>query len=170
LLWLAEASGGAHVSTDILHFAPNSTSDNLTDPDTLVGVVEHPRSEGFPGLYPAANLPSSLLLSINSDSPTHIALHTAFGSRTVVLLVSFKGEITVLDPGDTYSWAVLATDGKSQIICSRSTPAVPYEIVVADIRDVQNVSWNVVDQPAIDEDGKLRFPSSSLYFFAHQSA
>ncbi|RXW22263.1 hypothetical protein EST38_g3573 [Candolleomyces aberdarensis] len=152
LLWLSEASGGAHAKTSMLYFAPNSDSDNLTDSSALIDVVEQPRSDGFPGLYPAANLPSSLLLSINSDSPTHIALHTHYGSRTVVILVSFKGEITVLDPGDTYSWAVLATDGKSRIVCSRSTPAVPYEVVVADIRDVKNVSWKVVDQPTIDED------------------
>ncbi|KAJ2929491.1 hypothetical protein H1R20_g7597, partial [Candolleomyces eurysporus] len=154
LLWLAEASGGAHAKTSMLYFAPNSDSDNLTDSSTstLIDVAEQPRSDGFPGLYPAANLPSSLLLSINSDSPTHIALHTHYGSRTVVILVSFKGEITVLDPGDTYSWAVLATDGKSRIVCSRSTPAVPYEVVVADIRDLKNVSWKVVDQPTIGED------------------
>ena len=49
---------------------------------------------------------------------------------------------------------MLATDGARRLVCSRSTPGIPYEIVVGDVSEPGNVAWQVIDEPVLDEDGE----------------
>lgn len=52
-----------------------------------------------------------------------------------------------------FSWTLLTTDGKSRIICSRSSPAVPYEVLLGVVSDNNNIQWSVVDEPDLATDG-----------------
>lgn len=146
LVWLSESVAGSHASAatvDTLNLRTNETR-------TVLDVVEKPLEDGFPGLYAPALFPSSLVVS--SDSKTHVAVQSTYGSRTLVVLVSLDGGYKVLELDQEFSWNVLATDGKSRIVCSRSTPATPYEIVLVDLADGNSVK--VIDSPALADDGK----------------
>jgi acylaminoacyl-peptidase len=144
LLWLAGRSGGAHVASSTLH-ALDITSDAAADapsgsttPTTLVDIVDVPDSnlKGFPGLYPTYNLPSQFEIKASESSSSSILVASQWGSRTTVIAISAdNGSVKELTPdsdNSLYSWSVLATDGRGRVICSRSAPSVPYEIVLGD--------------------------------------
>jgi acylaminoacyl-peptidase len=53
-----------------------------------------------------------------------------------------------------FSWTVLATDGKNRIICTRSSIAVPYEILLGVVSD-NGIQWSILDKPDLAADGTL---------------
>ncbi|KAF8188652.1 Alpha/Beta hydrolase protein [Pholiota molesta] len=163
LLWLAGRSGGAHVATATLH-ALDITSDAAADaspvstvPKTLVDIVDVPDSNlnGFPGLYPTYNLPSQFEIKASESSSSSILVASQWGSRTTVVAISADGgsvkELTPDSDNSLYSWSVLATDGRGRVICSRSAPSVPYEIVLGDFDRSGSVSWTVIDRPVLSK-------------------
>lgn len=147
LVWLSEAVGGIHAkaaTVDTLNLRTN-------EPKVVLDVVEKPLEDGFPGLYAPANLPACPVVYL--DSKAHVAVQSTYGSRTLVILVSLDGGYRVLDLNSEFSWNVLATDGKSRLVCTRSTPAVPYEVVLVDLSNGSSVE--VIDTPTLAEDGTL---------------
>ncbi|KAF4611949.1 hypothetical protein D9613_003766 [Agrocybe pediades] len=165
LVWLSAPSGGAHIATQEL-YSLDITSDASTslggvEPQVHVAVVDTPGSDGFPGLYPTYNIPKDFLLA-SSTGPS-ILLRSQWGSRTVILDISLQGRIndvknlTPQTAEDIFSWNVLATDSKSRFVCVRSSPSVPYEILLGEVDSAGSVSWRVIDRPTLPE-----FVSSAL--------
>ncbi|KAJ7060196.1 Alpha/Beta hydrolase protein [Mycena amicta] len=148
LFWLSHASGGPHAGTFSLHSADIGSGSSAR---TVVDTVWEPRtSDGFPGLYPeTGNLPASPFLILNDK--LHLAISSTWRSRSTVLLVSTDdGAVSDLTPdaeGRLYSWSVLATDSGSQLLCSRSAPSIPHEIVLGRIDEAGNVTWKVLSSP-----------------------
>ncbi|KDR78215.1 hypothetical protein GALMADRAFT_245272 [Galerina marginata CBS 339.88] len=161
LIWLACATGGAHLATSSLHsldisLDASTALDIQSGHNPLVGIVDKPATDGFPGLYP----PYSLLVSpsvfpASSWSGASIILHSQWGSRITVLQISLAdGTIKNLTPSsdnDLSSWSVLATDGRSLVVCSRSSPSVPYEIMLGKIDKSGPVIWRSLDKPDLPE-------------------
>ncbi|KAF9529900.1 Alpha/Beta hydrolase protein [Crepidotus variabilis] len=184
LVWLACATGGAHGATNSLHSLDITSSKQeaklgealLAASDTpLLGFakanIQDKSNSRFPGLYPAQNLsatPSVNLETGNGKSAPFIITHSCWGSRTTVLAVSLNdGSVRDLTPLSSseppYSWVVLSTNSRDEIIVARSTPAIPYEILLgkvgvsqgneenAGVNDVV-VKWYTLDQPDLPED------------------
>jgi acylaminoacyl-peptidase len=166
LFWLSCPSGGAHVSTSLLYslditgnLPSASTVVNIGAP--LVDAVFGPLEDEFPGLYPDYNLPAVPFVHPHTEtfSGPCIVTHSLWGSRSTVLLVSTaKGEVKDLTPedGDLSSWTVLTTDGDSRILCARSTPVSPPQLMLGEFDDT-GVSWRVIDKPSLSSDGKFSF-------------
>ncbi|KAF8900475.1 Alpha/Beta hydrolase protein [Gymnopilus junonius] len=160
LVWLADKTGGPHLGTSSL-FSLDISSDFSTSLDVppnhepLVGVVDTPQPDGFPGLYPSYGLPTSPSILLPTSSS--IVVHSFWGSRSTVLQISgADGKVKNLTPisnddSDLYSWSVLATDGYRRIICSRSSPSVPYEIMLGQFNEDESLSWRSLDKPALPE-------------------
>jgi acylaminoacyl-peptidase len=146
LVWLSEAVGGGHVSTSTVDALNLHTNEG----NVVLDVVEKPLDDGFPGLYAPANLPVSPVVSL--DSKAYVAVQSTYGSRTLVVLVSLDGGYRVLHLDDEFSWNVLATDGNSRLVCSRSTSAIPYEIVLVELKESEP-SVKVIDTPTLSDDG-----------------
>ncbi|KAJ6541002.1 Alpha/Beta hydrolase protein [Mycena vulgaris] len=148
LFWLSCASGGPHAGTFSLHVcdpaAPQLTSRVLVDT-----VWEPSTPDGFPGLYIDANIPLAPFLSLGDQ--TFLVFSSTWGSRTTVLLVAASdGTVKDLTPdsdGKLYSWSVLATDGRGRVVCARSAPTIPHEIVLGRIDALGNVSWSSHPDP-----------------------
>ncbi|KAF8154267.1 Alpha/Beta hydrolase protein [Crassisporium funariophilum] len=163
LIWLASATGGAHLATSTLHRLNITSDPDALDPKStdspLVGFSKDLSScspDVFPGLYPAYNLPPLSPVVTSPSSGPSILLHSQWGSRTTVLIVSMSdGSVKDLTP-DTdatlYSWSVLATDGRSHVVCQRSTASVPYEILIGRFDSSGSVVWNLLDKPDLRED------------------
>ncbi|PPQ82281.1 hypothetical protein CVT25_008431 [Psilocybe cyanescens] len=158
LIWLSSLSGGAHLASSTL-YSLDVTSDSskpleIPSPhEPLVGIVDTPgpQTNGFPGLYPSYNiLPDSSALSPTGLS---VLVSSHWGSRTTVLQISLKdGLVRDLIPISTlYSWSVLATDGHSRVICSCSSPSLPYEIVLGEFDETGAISWRVLDKPELPD-------------------
>jgi acylaminoacyl-peptidase len=131
-----------------------------------VDAVFGPLEDEFPGLYPDYNLP--LIPFVHPHTETFsgpcIVTHSLWGSRSTVLLVSTdKGEVKDLTPedGDLSSWTVLTTDGESRILCARSTPVSPPEVMLGEFDDT-GVSWRVIDKPNLSPDSKFSFSLSRI--------
>ncbi|KAJ7891008.1 Alpha/Beta hydrolase protein [Mycena olivaceomarginata] len=163
LFWLSCASGGPHAGTFSLHVsdlaAPEIKSQVLGD------TVWEPReSDGFPGFYLDANLPVSPFIELGGE--VFLVFSSTWGSRTTVLLVSTAdGTIRNLTPdsdGRLYSWSLLATDGSSRFVCSRSAPTIPHEVVLGEIAPLGEVSWSVIHAPYISS--SLRTALSGLTY------
>jgi acylaminoacyl-peptidase len=165
LAWLACPTGGAHVRASELYcldisgesshsYLPVKTTDK-----PLVPIIPS-ASDGFPGLYPSYNLPSSPTIVAKSElelAPS-IVFHSLWGSRNTVLLVSTQdGRVIDLTPANEglYSWTVLATDGRSRVVCQRSSTSVPYEILFGCFNDTGFVSWHLIDKPDLPKHSKL---------------
>lgn len=181
LFWLACPTGGAHVSTSLLYSLditgnlplPSSVI-NLGPP--LVDAVFGPLEDEFPGLYPDYNLPAIPFVHPHTEtfSGPCIVTHSLWGSRSTVLLVSTaKGEVKDLTPedGDLSSWTVFTTDGESRILCARSTPVSPPQLMLGEFDDT-GVSWRVIDKPNLSPDGKfsIHLPTNMMKTFTVQSA
>ncbi|KAF9474522.1 alpha/beta-hydrolase [Pholiota conissans] len=164
LLWLASRSGGAHVASSTLHSLDitydDAESEQLSDSAssrTLVDIVEMPdlHLTMFPGLYPAFNLPTSFSIIPSDSASPSVLVASQWGSRTTVLAISTDtGAVNNLTPdsdNNLFSWTVLVTDNRSRVICSRSAPSVPYEIVIGNFDSSGDVSWNVIDRPALSK-------------------
>ena len=187
LLWLACASGGAHVSTSTLHTLDISSLAELDDQSLiasdrpLVNLIKEPLKDlsSFPGLFPSYNLPLSPFVFTGDNQPS-ILLHSQWGSRTTVLRISLKGgvvhDLTPDAGGKLYSWVVLATDGNKRFICSRSAPNLPYEVLLGRFEENGDANWLLLDKPILRKEGILfnisafLIRSFGLYFFSPRSS
>ncbi|KAF8949992.1 Alpha/Beta hydrolase protein, partial [Flammula alnicola] len=168
LVWLSSRTGGAHLASSTLHALDISSDSSSARLDIssasvpTVGYVETPSNPNdFPGLYPAYNLPSLPSATAPSEisSALGVLLHSQWGSRTTVLQICmYNGSWvvnhltpTVDDHDNLYSWSVLATDGHARVICSRSSPSVPYEIMLGEFSTTGSFSWRSLDNPALSE-------------------
>ena len=162
LFWLACPTGGAHVSTSLLYsldITGNLPSAVVNIGAPLVDAVFGPLEDEFPGLYPDCNLPTAPFVHPNTEtfSGPCIVTHSLWGSRSTVLLIdTAKGEVKDLTPedGDLSSWTVLSTDGESRILCARSTPVSPPQVMLGEFDDT-GVSWRVIGKPSLSSDGKF---------------
>jgi acylaminoacyl-peptidase len=182
LAWLACPTGGAHLKASALYCLDISTdSYNInsylkTTETPLVPITNDISSapDKFPGLFPSYNLPSSpeiVMMQGDLVLGPSIVLHSYWGSRTTVLLISTKdGSVVDLTPASKeeglYSWTVLATDGESRVVCQRSSSSVPYEIYLGYFNHTGFVSWHLIDKPDLPEHSKLFSISfvSSIFF------
>jgi acylaminoacyl-peptidase len=134
------------------------------DEEPFVPIVDNPELDGFPGLYSAYNLPKSA--SIQGPGLSYILLHSHWGSRTTVVRVPLeddgygenRGHVKDLTPADEdlYSWSVLTTNGSDSVICSRSSPSVPYEIMLGKFDPNGEVTWTLLEKPQL--------PGSGMFF------
>jgi hypothetical protein len=147
VFWISNEVGGAHASCVSLH----SLNMQSMEKKTILDTVWEPDQNGFPGLYVGYSLPSQPFLSLSSGS--FIATHSVWGSRSTVLLIATDdGRVINLTPDEDkllYSWSVLGTDSHRQIICARSSPSIPTEVVLGRIDDAGGVSWLVLSQPTL---------------------
>jgi hypothetical protein len=148
VFWLSNAAGGAHASCVSLY----SLNFLSMEKKIVVDSIWEPDADGFPGLYTDYSLPSQPFLKLGSVF--YIATHSVWGSRNTVLLIATNdGRVMDLTPdkdGILYSWMVLGTDGHKQIICGRSSPSIPYEVVLGRIEDTGGVSWQIISQPTLN--------------------
>ncbi|KAL0956583.1 hypothetical protein HGRIS_002721 [Hohenbuehelia grisea] len=161
LFWVSNATGGAHASCASLHKKDlGSNGDSV-----LVNTVWEPKeADAFPGLY-IDGLSKRPFLKLRDTR--YIVCHSTWGSRTTVLLINaLNGSVEDVTPdndGKMFSWAVLGTDGTSKVLCARSAPTIPHEVVVGEISaDGSTVSseWHIVDKPALSS--KIEQSLSSL--------
>ncbi|KAJ8519578.1 hypothetical protein ONZ45_g3475 [Pleurotus djamor] len=152
VFWLSSALYGAHAAGSSLHCL--DATDN--EARVVVDTVWEPKSPSdFPGLY-LDNLPQRPFLRLGGT--LYMTCHSVWGSRTTVLLINTEnGQVTDLTPedGKLYSWTVLGTDGEDRILCSRSTPTSPSDIILLqlDANDLQvKPAVRVVDAPILDDD------------------
>ncbi|KAF9033208.1 Alpha/Beta hydrolase protein [Panaeolus papilionaceus] len=156
LLWLSAATGGPHLSTDSLYSADIASDSGMTPSSTkpLVEVVDMPQKDGFQGLYLPYNLPSSPVLKSQSSDPV-VVTYSQWGSRSTVLgISSVTGKMSDLTPdedGRHFSWSVLATDGESRILATRSSPGVPYELMLGMLSEDGGVRWRVIEMPFLPQ-------------------
>ena len=178
LAWLACPTGGAHVRASALYCLDISVDSDVdrnppylkTTDKPLVPITNDIPSapDVFPGLFPSYNFPSSPIIVTQSESEPvpSLVLHSQWGSRTTILLISTKnGKVIDLTPANEeglYSWTVLATDGQSRVVCQRSSTSVPYEIMLGYFNDTGIVSWHLIDKPDLPKHGKSYF---SLYLY-----
>lgn len=158
LIWIANPVGGPHASCATIHSLDLETNDQRV----LVDTVLDPKPDNFPGLF-TVTLPTHPFLRLGTPNGQASFLVTTsnWRSRTVVLLVSLKdGSVHNLTPDDdhhNYSWNVLTTDDHSQIVCTRSNPSVPPELVVGKVTD-SVVDWQVVAKPEMSS-SRMSFSS-----------
>ncbi|KAH7927981.1 alpha beta-hydrolase [Leucogyrophana mollusca] len=155
LLWLSSATGGPHASSVSLH--SRNLSPELSEAKLLIDTVWDPAADAFPGLYTEYNLPSRSFLHLSGSA--YVVAQSLWKSRTTVLLIDVTtGSVRDVTPAiseDTlYSWNVLCTDGGRQVVCSRSTPTTPSEIVLGRFDERGNVKWKVLDKPTLSPDAE----------------
>ena len=168
LAWLACPTGGAHMRASALYCLdiskdPFNSCLKTTDKPLVPVTIDIPSApDAFPGLYPSYNLPSSptIVTELKLEPVTSIVLHSQWGSRTTVLLISTQdGRVIDLTPANKeeglYSWTVLATDGRSRVVCLRSSTSVPYEIMLGYFDNAGVVSWHLIDKPDLPKHSKL---------------
>ncbi|KAJ3573227.1 hypothetical protein NP233_g2564 [Leucocoprinus birnbaumii] len=154
LYWFAANSGGPHMSTSSLHSLDITSLDSVSPEETKT-VIPIPEAPGpdFPGLYPPFNLPNYPFLKLD-DGTTEIILQSGWGSRNTILSISpSTGAVKQLTPPGPalFSWALLASDGKNRIICSRSSPSTPYQVLLGVLSE-KGLQWRVLDQPDLAPD------------------
>lgn len=150
LIWISNAIGGAHSSCATLHCMDIRSGEQRV----LVDTIWTPRdSDGFPGLYEPV-LPSKTFVSLGKGP--YVVASSYWRSRTTLLLISVDGgdvkELTPLD-ADLYSWTILSTDSKNRIVCVRSSPSVPHEVVLGEIDDDLCVSWQLLVKTTLTLEG-----------------
>ena len=177
LAWLACPTGGAHIGASALYcldISEDSTTplvlENADKPILPITKGDIPSSPlDFPGFYPFYNLASSPTIvtasELTSEPVPSIVVHSQWGSRTTVLLISTKdGKVVDLTPVSKEgldSWTVLATDDRSRVICQRSSTSVPYEILLGQFDDAGHFSWHSIDKPDLPEHS-TSFPISMM--------
>lgn len=146
VFWLSNQVGGAHASCVSLH----SLNWRSTQQKTIVDTVWQPGQDAFPGLYLESSLPSRPFLKLGSD--LFIITHSIWGSRSTVLLIATAdGRVRDLTPdtdGMVYSWTVLGAD-ENRVICVRSSPSVPHEVLLGRFDNTGGVSWQILSQPTL---------------------
>ena len=176
LYWISNALGGPHAGCSNLHSFDLTTGHSKLLLDTIFEVKSQ-HMGGFAGLYTDYGLPARPFLSLGNQE--FIVTHTVQGSRmTVVLVDAYEPQKVVhLTPVNTleesvWSWTVLGTDGKTQVVCIRSSPTSPNELLLGQLTIEDGnpvVSWNIIDKPTIPEDGKrLCFSFASFLYILVQ--
>lgn len=158
VFWLSNEVGGAHASCTSVHaldFSPKSGGESKL----IVDTVWEPLEGGFPGLYTDFSLPSQPFVKLGSAS--YIAVHSVWGSRSTVLLISIQDgqvkDLTPDDDGNLHSWTVLGTDGQDQIVCTRSSPSIPHEVVLGRLDSAGIASWQVLSKPSLTPESMAGF-------------
>ena len=170
LVWFGAEVGGAHIACTRMyqHEITFDDSKDLGIPDEapFVGIIDTPGSDGFPGLYPAYTLPKSASIRIPGSSQAYILLDSQWGSRTTVLRISLDGSVKNLTPAgdDLCSWSVLTTNGSDSVICSRSSPSMPYEVMLGKFNTNGEVTWTVLEKPQLLGSGMPFFVSLELSY------
>ncbi|KAF5347238.1 hypothetical protein D9756_009923 [Leucocoprinus leucothites] len=157
LYWFSSDAGGPHMSTTSLHSLDTTSLDAISPEITsrtriVIPIPEAPGPD-FPGLCPPFNLPNQPFLQPNGG-PTEIIVQSQWGSRTTILSLSpSTGAVKNLTPPGPalFSWTLLACDGKNRIVCSRSSPGIPYQILLGIFSD-KGLQWLVLDQPDLAPD------------------
>ena len=149
LFWLSNPVGGAHASTGSLH---SRDLGGTVGERLLVDAVHDPSTQEFPGLY-TDNLADRPFLRLGDK--TFMLVQSLWHSRPTLISIDVESgaviDLTpVLEGQALHSWNLLGTDGAHSVICSRSTPTSPPEIIlltVAQGNQLGNVC--VLDGPSI---------------------
>ncbi|KAG1834331.1 hypothetical protein DFJ58DRAFT_908669 [Suillus subalutaceus] len=149
LFWFSNPVGGPHASCVSLESRDLTTGTNKVLVDT---VMEPTPENDFPGLYPNYNMPSSPFLRCGDR--TYIVLHSLWRSRATILFIdtesgAISDKTKMRDGEPLYSWDLHATDNKTRLICSRSTPTTPSEVLLGYFDQHDNLNWKVLDKPTI---------------------
>ncbi len=154
LVWLSNAVGGPHASCSSLHL--KDLADGIDR--TLVESVWDPQPADFPGLY-ITTLPTYPFVQLtngSSKSTPYVVASSIWRSRSTVLLICLDdGKVKDLTPDSDqihYSWTVLATNGKDQVICTRSALNKPPELVLGHIGSDSTAVWRIIAEPELDND------------------
>ena len=180
--WLGAPTGGPHISGTHL-YSGDVAADKENDASATVfpnfvqvsSSISPTTSKAFPGLYTPYNLPSRPFISSSGSTSDFAVVQTQWGSRTVIVAINLKSRDVLDITGDAssiFSWHLLTTDGKETIVCSRSSPATPYEIVVGKLSGSGHVAWNVIDTPGLRDEGMWysRFPKQLLIISQYGTA
>ena len=164
LAYLSCGLGGPHMSTHSLHLLdlPVSSNSSPAHPTTLVPIVHEPAPNSFPGLYPPYSLPSSFLVNHTSWNAPKVVTHSTWGSRNTIILIDTQtGDITNLTPIDEFywNWTLLTTDGKDRIVCVRSSPSIPHQVLLGTVSATLSVEWTIVHELTLTEDLKSALSS-----------
>jgi acylaminoacyl-peptidase len=154
LVYLSSETGGAHASTNSLNAfdLPYSPSAQST---TLVPIVQDADPKSFPGLYPLWTLSSSFIVNHPNWNAPKIVVSSAWRSRNTILLIDTKtGQIIDLTPVDesNWSWSLLTTDNQDRIVCVRSAPNAPHQVLLGTISATFSVDWRVIHDPTLTEE------------------
>ncbi|KAA1474992.1 alpha/beta-hydrolase [Dentipellis sp. KUC8613] len=161
LFWLSNQLGGAHCSCTSLHSLVLQGSQQIK---TLLDTIDKPAPsfmEGFPGLYTEYRLLERPFLHLGKDKKPFIVAQTAVGSRTAIILIDAQKPsnvicLTPVNDDAISSWSVFDTNGKDQLLSTRSSPTAPHELLVGTValNDSETdsvVSWRVIDRPIISD-------------------
>lgn len=153
LFWFSNPIGGPHASCVSLESRDLTTGINTV----LVPTVFEPTTpNGFPGLYTEYNMPTSPFLRFADR--VYIVLQSLWRSRTTVLFIDTQSgaitDATEIGDGPLYSWTVHATDNKNQLICSRSTPTTPWEVLLGSLDEHDTLDWKVLDRSILSSTTK----------------
>ncbi|KIL58280.1 hypothetical protein M378DRAFT_335592 [Amanita muscaria Koide BX008] len=156
LVYLSRNAGGPHGATHALHVLPLATLESLpSQPTVLVPIVDDPAPNSFPGLYPPYSLAKSFLIHHEEWNAPKIVIHSTWGSRNTLLFIdTLTGTVTDVTPIDEYkwNWSLLTTDDRNRIICARSSPSIPYQVLLGTVSVDLSVEWSVVHKPELTED------------------
>lgn len=165
LVYLSSETGGAHASTNSLNVfdLPLLSDSPSPQPKTLVPIVQDADPNSFPGLYPPWTLSSSFTVNHPDWNAPKIVVSSTWRSRNTILLIDAQtGQIIDLTPPDEsyWSWTLLTTDEQDKIVCVRSAPNVPHQVLLGTISATFSVDWRVIHEPTLTE--KLRTALSSI--------
>ncbi|KAF8995396.1 Alpha/Beta hydrolase protein [Cyathus striatus] len=166
LIWFSCKSGGPHMASTMLYGVDiRGEKEPAIGPETfntaycLIDPVPNPKPSDIPGLFPSYNLPASPTLQIPGLCEPGIIFHSQWGSRTSVLLAAFSEtaeEVSVVlaevTEDNLDSWSVLATDGKNRVLCQRSNPTNPYQIVLGELNSSGEATWAIIDEPDLSDE------------------
>lgn len=158
LAYLSCEIGGPHASTNSLRVLdlPVSPDPSSVQSKILVPVVQEADPKSFPGLYPTGyTLPSSLMVNHPDWDAPKIVVSSTWGSRNTILLIDTQtGKITNLTPPDEsyWNWTLLTTDDKDRIVCVRSSPNVPHQVLLGAIFATSSVDWQVIHEATLTEE------------------
>lgn len=172
IVYVSNTLGGVHASCAKLQIVTLGSGFSVEEDKTLVPVVQTPQDlQGlvdFPGLY-IDQLPVEPFLSPSeSAGSTRILVTSTWRSRRVPIVVDLEsGEMECLAPWptttgdketplpyleyaqeDLSSYAGLATDGRSRVLASRSSPSRLPELVVCDLA-TKDRRWTVLRKPSL---------------------
>lgn len=120
----------------------------------IVDTVWDPEPGRFPGLY-TDGIPAQPFLQLGDAS--YIAIQSAWRSRTTTLLISLAdGAVQEISPDHGnihHSWNLLSADGESKIVCSRSSPTTPPELLLGQLSSSATIEWTVIVRPELDDYG-----------------
>lgn len=154
ILFASNAVGGPHHTCSRIELMD---LDNLKT-RILLDTVQDPSPTDFPGLY-TSSLPAYPFLqpsaSTSENLERFLIVSSQWRCRATVLLISLTtGNVSELTPdtGDHWSWTVLCTDGRSQVVCSRSALNKPPELVLGRVDSDARVTWRVLAKPSVSDE------------------